>query len=621
MFTNRQLRIIKTIFNIQGIHGKELANLVGVTPRTIRSEICSINDECKDILILSNNKKGYYINIDVYNRLDLLNIENSIDNNGNRIYKILGKILYEEYYSIYDLEKLLYISESVVKSELINLNKLMYHKYNKQLLRLKKDIIVINYNEQEIRKLLFDIIKDELISSKNEYLSILSMISNDNKLVKEFDDIRGIVKNILNMQGIELDEVDLNLLVSYIQICRIRNLFGYKVYYNYEVTISKVFDIIHKTINYITDDDIKILQILFNTLKIRHIETEIDEFTKIIFKEFCDTVFEKYSLELRDSDIISHNILVHLEYLLRRISYYYDLKNPIIEDIKTEFSFAFEISMLLVQIMYKYKKIYITEDEIAYIAIYIQQYIEEVNYKLRVFIISRQRDSVNNIVLKWLNDNFSNHIEIVGIIDKVECEDAADLLISLNEVEINNIETYMIKSIPDSKDKERIFQLINHIKFMKKINEVLKVYIQKNNINIYDNNIKDIKGVFKDLVNKLYTKGIVENENVFYRDLLNREKNYPTYVGNRMMLPHTLFNFSKKLHVEVGVLKKPIRNNGKKVQIIFLIAIEKNNNYNLDILLYFFNQISKNDKYIDNLICSNNEDEFIKNLNNFKYLI
>lgn len=621
MFTIRQLRIIKAVFNIQGIHGKELADLIGVTPRTVRNEICSINDECKDILISSNHQKGYYVNADVYDRLNLPNIENIVDNNENRLYRILGKILYEEYYSVYDLEEYLCISESVVRSELINLNRIMNYKYCNQLLKIKKDIIYVKYNEQEIRKLLFDIIKDELISSKNGYINILSIISNDQKIVKEFEDIRNIVNNILNIEGIELNEIDLNLLISYIQICRVRNIFGYKVYYNDDVKLSKIFTTIIKTINYLTIDDIKILQLFFNTLKIRHIETNIDEFTKVLFNEFCDTVFEKYSLELRDSKNISDEIMIHLEYLLRRISYNYELKNPIIEDIKAEFSFAFEVSMLLVQIIYKYKKIYISEDEVAYIAIYIQQYIENTNYKLKVCVISRQRDSVNNIAIKWLNDNFSNLIEIVDIINKADLVKDVDLIITLNEPDVNQSDTYMIRSIPDSKDKDRIFKLINHIKFVKKINEVLKCYITSDNINIYEDDVKDISRIFRQLVNNLYLKGIIDDEEAFYNDLINREKNYPTYLGNRMMLPHTLFNFSNKLHIEVAILKKPLKYNGKNIQIIFLIATEKSNNYNMDILFYFFNQISKSDKYIDNLIYSKDIDEFIKQLNEFKFLI
>ena len=114
MLTARQLKIIKLIMNNPGIHGKEISENLNVSTRTIRSEITFMNDVTNCILIRSSTKQGYMINDE---HPDIIrNIVNQDNENMDlavyRIYKIIGKILFFEDCSIYDLSdrKRIYLS-------------------------------------------------------------------------------------------------------------------------------------------------------------------------------------------------------------------------------------------------------------------------------------------------------------------------------------------------------------------------------------------------------------------------------------------------------------------------------------------------------------------------------
>lgn len=73
MLSKRQKKIIMLMSeNRDWIIGRELAKLLGVSDRTVRNDIASINNFYKDVLIESNIRQGY--RIDEY-KIRSLNIE------------------------------------------------------------------------------------------------------------------------------------------------------------------------------------------------------------------------------------------------------------------------------------------------------------------------------------------------------------------------------------------------------------------------------------------------------------------------------------------------------------------------------------------------------------------
>ena len=78
--------------------------------------------------------------------------------------------------------------------------------------------------------------------------------------------------------------------------------------------------------------------------------------------------------------------------------------------------------------------------------------------------------------------------------------------------------------------------------------------------------------------------------------------------------------FADKTGIEVALLKKPFEHHGNQVQLIFLLALEKKRNDEMNLLFQFFNQIVSHKKYMHALLQSEDSDAFIKNLYSFKLL-
>lgn len=630
MLTKRQLTILKLIIQQPGISGKELSNLLMVTSRTIRSEIAVINNEAKVVLISAHPKQGYLINnqfIDIAN--EFINCHVSfLDENETRFYKILGHILFSDECYLYELSDVLSLSESFVRKEVLSVIDNLKLKFGCSVFKLYKDQCIVTVSERDIRKILFQILKNEMANFE-KLIQILNIFTDNNLTVVEFNRFKDFIKTVFLTESIELKDNDLILLCSCIEIIKVRNLFGYNINNSYEcedLKFNLIFNKLCSDILYLNLNDVYELYQLFYTFKFNsHDKLSIyTDFTKLVFNEFCDEIFDKYSLDLKESSELAHNILLHLEYMLRRVSGGYELKNPIIHDIKQKYKYSFEISMLMVPIVFKYKQIYITEDEISYLAVYIEHFLENINHKIKTLIVTKQRHSITNRVLLWLDRHFENQIQVMEIINSYQLVnfnlDNYDFIVFLNDfIHLPKIETYYMVGLPDIRDLEKITKIVHNVKLNKRVSKILQEYVCKEAVHIYQN-VNSLDNLLFELVHNLYNRKIIDNEEEFYLDILQREKNYPTNVGAKMMLPHALFSFASKNGIEIALLKDPILHNGNYVNIVVILAFEKGFNENVELLLSFLNQIAFSCGYLEKLISSNSVDEFIYNLHCFNLL-
>lgn len=130
-------------------------------------------------------------------------------------------------------------------------------------------------------------------------------------------------------------------------------------------------------------------------------DSKISDLSILILEDFCHDVMEKYHFDLWQSQSFYDNILNHIEYMMRRMGTGYEAKNPILNEVKKQYPYAYEISMLMVPIVYRYKNCYIQDDEISFIAIFVEHFLENINQKLKAVILSSTRFSINSIVSNW----------------------------------------------------------------------------------------------------------------------------------------------------------------------------------------------------------------------------
>ncbi|MGG3854837.1 PTS sugar transporter subunit IIA [Caldifermentibacillus hisashii] len=632
MFSKRQIEIIELLLrNPDGIFGSKISDALGVSTRTIRNEISQINDLLKDC-IHSSNKKGYFINpIHVENLKRFVQVNNPIQtyqDTDSRIYSILGKTLFNGAQNIYDLAEQLFVSEQTVIRDINKLKRVLLEKYHISNVNFSNNCFQILSTEDDIRYLLFRILKEKVLNNNTVYLKDIQTILNNHFDIKEYQLLKIKIKNYFYTNKLIVDDKSLELISEAIYIVIIRNRYDYKIE-------GKCTTLVNNTINSLIDELIQLgieieendkqcLNTFIWSIKITHQEKDISNqdissVTFSILNEFCREILEKYSLDLKESEETINDLKTHIEYMVRRIDTNYELTNPIISDIKKEFPFSYEVAMLIVHIIYKYKNRYLSDDEISYVALYIEFFLQSKNTRLKAVFINDTSTGINKILFNWIQRNFQNQIEIVVrlsafSLDSYLQDHDIDLIISTDIITTEQeIPIFIIERIPENSDYHSLYHLVHDLKMKNKYKKLIKRMFTIDYLEIYDKPV-NFDVLVTDMSKKMYEHGCIYNIEEYTTDVLHREENYPTIMGKHIVVPHPLATFAKKTTVSVALLKKPLIHNGEKIKLVFLLAIENKMDDDVSAVFHFIKQLATDNEALTSLIGAQSKEEFIDNL-------
>ena len=632
MLNGRQLKLLQIVVeNQDGIFGHDLAKALAVSARTVRNDIRVINKEDHKVLIQSSSKSGYFINQENSDHVRVLldKHEDWYDETILRPAALLGELSFNLETDIYELEETLNLSASAIKKDWYSLKEFLDKNYHLVPFYLKGDRFFWNVNERHYRELLFKYMKDTVLGDKDNSETVLQFLLNGQLKTDQLEQTTRCVKESLAISGITISEQNSLLLSICITICIVRNINGYLVEPVEDSEMGfelSVFAAIQARSDYLFDADLPLLKLLFHTFKTlngQSLGSEISSFTTLVYDEFCDEVFDKYAVPLRESQELHNLMVIHLEYMVRRMEQRFELKNPLKEEIKQKYPFAYEISMLMVHILFKYRQYYLSDDEISYLAIYVEHYLEKVQQRLKVVVVTSARQSIQDILSRWLDNYFHYQVEVVAVLPKKQYirdfdSQQIDFVITLYEfVHDHKLEVYHLNNLPEPQDVIRLKELIRNIQMKRRILSILDEFIDPAKILLFPQ-VTTLDQVIRDLSMKLEERGNLSSGSQFYEDVILREENYPSNIAARFMIPHSLYTFASKQGLAIGFLKKPVSYNGSNISLVFLIALEPKRDYSVDLLFQFFKQIIHNDSYLDHLISAHSVDEFHQNFYDLK---
>lgn len=633
MFTRRQSKILELLLNnVQGLTGTKLAEYLEVSSRTVRNEISEINRIWENgSIVKSSRQRGYFIEtVDIESVRDYFLSEKHGRSEiavSDRGWMILGMVLKTGQADIFDIGDKLALSEPAVYKEFSRFQKKLMSEYQSELIRMSGNRLRINEDEAKLRQTLFRIIKNETQNRVHNYSWFLRTFLYDDFDEEEYGWMEKLVKEYFDSRFIQISDDGLYMAVSAVYITIVRN------YQNHSAPAAKATESGNKVLtgffDYLTaqgikleDGDIRILEGLLHSFKMTSdmsSESEIGTLSVQILEDFCHDVMEKYHFDLWQSKEFYDNILIHIEYMMRRLETGYEVKNPILNDVKKQYPYAYEISMLMASIIYRYKNCYIQDDEISFIAIFVEHFLENINQKLKAVIISAARFSINSIVSSWIQTNFQNQIEVETLLPKHNLEKylkehRVDLIISIMDTYVHpSVATFRMDGIPNQYTLTAMNALVHRIRMNYRFREMIKVYFNERFIRIYREKT-EFEQVIRDLSQELKEEDCIFDVREFTEDVLQREVNYPTFIGDWFMLPHPLVTFAKKTAIGAAVLKHPLRMQEKEVQLIFLLAMERKHNEQLGVLFELFRHIAGERSAIRRLTAVETAEEFADEL-------
>jgi len=619
--------------NNPGWHtSSELAVVIGVSQRSIKRYAKDLIDTAA--IFVSN--KGYKVN---QKKVDSANEKKSDYESIKRV--LINEFTQQKELNLYDISEQLYLSEST----LINLFREIQQYIKPFELKLEQagDNWSLVGSEMNKRRLISDILYRE---SKQTFIGTDTIQDSfpDIDVVK----ISETIKKLTQLENIYLNTFDFNNILLHIAIATHRVKNGYqsqnmddKLIHPQQFDISSDVKNIQETDfgNNLINDVEKYEKIKFSdterqslrliiqfsiTRKHRNLEDTVKRSTVILVDDLIKYVNTMLNIDLRVLNF-REQFAIHIQRLLERSSHGYVERNPMTASIRKSSPIIYECAVLISNRMEEVEHVTLEDDEIAYIAMHIgnavSEYINDL-HKLYAIVLMPDYQNDTDDFASRLERLFSQDIVIGGVVHNPEMigerdyPRKIDFVIQVNsEYQLPGISHANISQFMTQTDYKRINQLIeSHKHQQKKANFTnnLKRFFPKSNFKVIDHRIERDE-LFQIVCDELEEKQVIPEN--FTDRLKAREKMSSTAFG-RVAIPHSMQMIALKTQGYVVIAPKGIswNNDNHEVNLMFLLAVNKENKQSYRNIFDDLSQIAVDPKNIALLVKSRTYDEFIEQL-------
>ena len=657
---SRQKQIIQILTkstNKNPITISTIAEILNVSSRTVLREMPKIEEWLDENGFNFIKKPGVGLIIDesLENQqliLELLEVENVQKEYSKEERKriILSELLIaKEPLKLFYFTNQLKVSEGTLSNDLDGIEDWL-KAFDIKLIRRQGVGIYLEGNEKNYRKVLSDILyrtleEKELIkllkkslnspSSENSIeFSIENRMLNfiDRTIIKGIEKIVSELEEKFNFKLIDSDYIGLVVHIS-LAVQRIKN--GEKISMDKsslseleilpefavatEITekLEKVFtiEIPKDEIGYIT------MHLKGARLRLNKVENDID-LDNLDIKQISNYIITEvendFNIEIINKQKLSKDIYNHLVPAISRMSMKLNIRNPLLENIKEQYSEIYHSCENACEILKKITKIdKIPESEVAYIAMHIAAAIEEnlKNENLSVVIacptgVGTSKLLGVNIKKEFPNLDIKNSISVINIDTKKLKDDGIDFIISTVDLDVD-YRYICLNPMFLQKDKIKLKEFIHRYSKQRITKKIIKKELKcdkdkiKNITNLGTEIISILEEVRVREINNVKTvndlmgiAGSVFAENVNHAKeikklLLEREEKSSTYLnGFNMMLLHCKDKKITSCKFGVIRLNEKLIEDGKEINFAIISLIpEKNTQTQINIMSHINGEI------------------------------
>ncbi|MDU5504176.1 MAG: BglG family transcription antiterminator [Anaerococcus vaginalis] len=562
---------------------KEIGKEMELSSKTIRKEIDLLNSIIKEkgAIIESKTGKGFIFKIKNQDKFksflknDWYKYAYFQEDDGSkdiRYENILRMLLFSNsYIKQYELAEIFHVSESQINKDLPIIKKTLND--------YKLNLISKPYYGMKVEG-----------SEKNIRLAIKNEIGEDPKLFDGYENkglfnkIQEIINDIDFGEDYYMPYVNFKNLVIhiYISILRIKQ----KEYVKLPKSVEKKlvsyeeFKIANKIVDELQaklEIEIPNQELVYITMHLiakntirdqEKLSSEILELSQNII----DEIYKVSKYDFRSNIEFYFALATHLGPLIYRIKYGFNMKNPILEDIKKD-KISFMLATIGSNIINDKYMTKLSDDEIGYIALHIMAAIGNNSLnKKNILIVCGSGNSSAQIMKSQLIKQFKGNIENITTTDVRNLRNfdinKYDLIIS--SININDkfnrsvIYVDVIFSKSDLNKLKIAFENSN-------LDEIYKIFL--NSIFVKDMVFKNKDEVLKYIADKISTKSNFLNSKAL-KQLRDREKMGQTSFDN-IAIPHIVDQVDGKSYSIIIILKKPIDWDGRKIRLIYSLVIGK----------------------------------------------
>lgn len=601
MFLPREKKILHLLYkNENKFTTSQIAAELKVSPRTIKADIKKINEilEKNSCSIKTKQGGGLWLYYDEageqFLQSVLYEMKDSYISSDVRKYYVAAYLLLhnKEYISMEAIANLLYVSKGTIVNDVSELVS-FWEKFGITFIKKVKYGIKAEGLETQIRWALTDVLKKVGGNEKIQTLFTKVRLESLKRVIRLAENRFHFV-----LTDISFDEflIQLAILITRVQMGCVTEpeekdeqaSEGRKAWFVSRYILEQIYEQLDVEI---PESEITFLMTCLLAVRYQTPMTKEKDREKTRAREpqmfddimsLLQEVDEQYQLQLEEDSELACALFDHLECMVHRFHSMMYLENPILDSVKKEMFYEYEIASYLISKFGQKYGLETTEDEIGYVSFHIGAAIERTRQKMKrnlsVTIICMTGIGTSQFVSMKLKRLFPE-MEIKQIIsgnqaDSLEPE-MQDFVISTVPIYIEGIEVLHVSSVLSETDIQRIRKYIqkrtSHLQEENTEYFYLKKFLNSS-ISIMNCDLKSKEEVIKLLGGRMVSEGYVDEG--YIQSVFEREELSETAVGSLVAIPHAFEGHIRKQGIGFMTLQKPILWGSEKVQIIFMLALD-----------------------------------------------
>ncbi len=647
MFLPREKKILNMLLkNEKKFTTSQIAAELKVSPRTIKTDIKKINEilEKHSCSIRTKQGVGLWLDLDAdgeqYLRMALYEVQDSYISADVRKYYIAAALLNnKDFTSMEAMSGRFYVSKGSIVNDINELEP-FWEKFGIHFTKKVKLGVKAWGSEKQIRLALIDALKRAAGEPGKSAVEKVQILFEDVDLILLKEVVLETEKRFhFVLTDISFDEflVQLAVMIQRVKMDSLvetdnpgsfdvgRQEWFISQYLKEEITVHMGIKIPEEEVTYLLSC-LKGMRFQVPIIK----EKDKDKL-RVRAPEMFDYMEEvlheidgKYHLDLGEDEELACAMFDHLECMVHRIQSKMYLANPILESVKKEMFYEYEIASYLISKFSTRYKIEATEDEIGYITFHIGASIERMAQKkkknLSVTVVCTTGIGTSQFISMKLGRLFPD-LEIRQIISGNQAENlegnGQDFVISTVPLYLKGIDVIQISSVLNDTDVSHIRKYIGKKENQHGEGKCSYSYLRgvlHEDISILDCDLKSREEVIELLGSRMLREGYVDGG--YVRSVFEREGLSDTSIGNLVAIPHAFEGHILKPGIGMLTLQKPIAWGNEKVQLVFMLALNARTKTDFQGIFGEILDLTKNIKDLGQVLKARkfNDIEILKNM-------
>ncbi len=614
------------------IEASYLADMLGVTTRTIRNRIKKINN-LSSSPIVESSYRGYRL---AKSTKQPSKRNTSINDDESRTDQLLRLLIStDEPLVIYDLADKFCISDATIESDLRRVRDSI-RLFDLKIIR-HRDTVLLQGSEGNKRRLIGCMLATE---SPVGFATFTG-----EGIVRGGYDLpwlTGIVTQSLTSQGLHADDYGVNNIVMHLVVTidriekgrtlpkenkRDHALLDTPEFTAAQLICSRISSKFNISMN---DEEIAYFALILSSNSSGknysfNSKNQLEDLINQSDIELAQAIVAKlervYHLEPFDYEFLTH-IAIHLHGILQRVPNGVFAKNPLSNRIKETYPLVYDMAAFFATEITAKTGLSLNEDEVSFLAFHIGAYFDREKPEsesvscafLYLDYHDLHRQSINRI-----QTEFGRNLSIDTVMPVTSCnpvELSNELIIT--PVEINSPHsgrTVIVNPILTNTDMDAIKKATDAILARRRGTQafgLIKRFLVKSLFHeeLYAATKEEL---IRTIVKTCSSVGFCEEN--YAKEVLEREVLSPTAFSNRVAMPHSMSASTERSFLSVVINQKPMDWDGQKVNIIMLMGLSEHDRASFRILFDSLIQVLSEPANVTRLIKSKNYEEFSELLN------